>query len=71
MGEMIVAVIFAVYAIGAWRIAELCAAQASSYPDWSEPNFWVPALASIIGWPILLLIAWGRTTWAFFKEGVW
>ena len=69
MNHPIVMALSALYMLGAIRIARICANEAHYYPNWYEPNFVVPALASIIGWPILLLVVWGRATWIFFKKG--
>jgi hypothetical protein len=69
MNHPVVMIISALYAMGAIRIARLCANEAHYYPNWFEPNFLVPALASTFGWPILLLVVWARATRDFFSKG--
>jgi len=58
-----ITLLVALYVVGATRIARLCFDEANTYPNW-----WAP-FALGIGWPILLIVAWVRATWAFFAKG--
>lgn len=58
-----ITLLVALYVVGATRIARLCFDEENSYPNWEMP------FALSIGWPILLIVAWVRATWAFFAKG--